>query len=220
LKPTLATPDPKIIAPGYLVRQGGVVRGPINLEGLMSLVDIGRLSNTAEFATENTAEFKPAREWDFYFTLFPQEKQRQGGESTPPTEVKPVIVKNSPENWPAPDPKKKREKISRKFYRLTEAKFHRINQADGAHPRHDVPGILRVIRQAEIDAGLDHVRQNRFRISKRTRDFWFLFISVNALFLFGAIQFRNFISSVYALSGMVLFTISLVWIMFGVMDRY
>ena len=186
----------------------------------MSLVYIGRLTNMAEFAAENTTEFKPAREWDFYPTLFPREGPGQGDSRTEPVEEKPVVTKKTPEDWPAPDPTTKKENTSRKFYRLTEAKFHRINPAAGAMPHHDVHGILKRNRQAEIDAGLDHGHRNRFRISKRTRDFWFLFISVNALFLFGAIQFRNFISSVYALSGIVLFTISLVWIMYGVMDRY
>ena len=166
MKPKLSKPDPQIIAPGYLVRQEGIIRGPLNLEGLQSLVYLGHLSSTAEFAAENTTEFKPAGEWDFYLTLFPQhEPNKLSGDTATSDGVKPVVRKSTPENWPAPDPKKKCAKTHRKYYRLAEAKFHRINAKPGDHPEHDVFGILRDLRQAEIEAGLDQVRQNRFRIS-------------------------------------------------------
>ena len=131
-----------------------------------------------------------------------------------------AVPKKTPEDWAAPDPTTKGENSSRKFYTLTEAKFHRVNPAAGALPNHDIHGILKGNRQAEIDAGLDQVRRNHFRISKRTRDFWLLFISVNAFLLFGVSRFHNVISMVYGLSGVVLFSLGLVWVMYGVMDRY
>ena len=67
---------------------------------------------------------------------------------------------------------------------------------------------------------VDLPREGRFRISKRSMDFWFMVIVGNAVILGGAIAMQNTMSMVFGIGFSGLYTFGLLWSMYGVMDRY
>lgn len=105
-------------------------------------------------------------------------------------------------------------------HQLTEAKFERVSDSSPPQAKVDVMEILGDIRQAEIASGRDHIRGGRFRISKRSRDFWIMLIAGNTLLVGGGIAMQNTSSIVFGFAGSGLYTFGLLWSMYGVMDRY
>jgi hypothetical protein len=112
----------------------------------------------------------------------------------------------------------------RKFYSTKPREFQRVNAAPGsavgkAHAP-DVHAILRQNRAAEKQAGLNPVIPRPVR-SRRRREYWQLLALGNALFGLGVWAGRNnaffFVSAV---SGAVIFSVGLTWIMWVVMNDY
>ena len=209
----LSAPDSAITGEGYMVRMAGAVRGPINLEGLRSLVEIGKLTPEAEFALAHSTEFKPAEAWDFCGMLFP-DKMAMAPTARPTTPVKPKEPGHIPSVSDA------EVNAPRKSYQFKEATFERINAEPGVFPTKDVYQILETNRQAEQGAGLDRGPKRRFKIARRTQHFWLVLILVNPPLIYLAFKGQNFISPVYPLSGVVLFTLGFTWLMYGIMERH
>jgi hypothetical protein len=88
-------------------------------------------------------------------------------------------------------------------------------------PAPSVHEILRAnlaVQKSIEPAVLPNLKDRR---TKRTRDYWFLMISLNSLAaLTGVILGWDTISSIFLLSFYVIFNVSLPWIMFYVMDKY
>ncbi len=106
-------------------------------------------------------------------------------------------------------------------HQLTEAKFERVADALPPQEKVDVHNILNELRQAEIDSGRDlMVRDDRFKISKRSRDFWIMVIGGNIVLIGSGIAMQNTASIVFGFAASGLYTFGLLWSMYGVMDRY
>lgn len=184
--------------------------GPYSVEGLESLVYLKKINPETLIGREGTDVFTPIRESDLCTILFKH--------------LNKDTVKKSPQAWAPPGKEKDPAYLNRKHYAFTENKFKKVNSAPGVEPRIDVQDILGDIRETEqvtmIRSGRDHVRPNRFRISKRTRDFWIAIIVGNTIFLGAGIAMQSTVSIVFGIAGCGLFTFGLLWSMYGVMDNY
>lgn len=187
----------------YVTKIDDKVGGPYTVEGLESLAYLQRITPDTLIAPEGSEEFEAIRATPLGPGLFKRiHDSQQPGEWAPPGR----------ENDPA--------FTQRKRYRTTEAQFENMN-ADAAHlPKVDVHDILDDIRQTEIASGMDFIRENRFKVSKRSRDFWVMLILGNGIFLGVPMLSPNTISLVFGIAGCGLFTFGLLWSMYGVMDRY
>jgi hypothetical protein len=85
----------------------------------------------------------------------------------------------------------------------------------------EVHALLRHNVARDNAAGLNDVAPRPKRRSRRKRDYWLLLIPVNLFFAFAAFgPYANPLTFVYGIAGFILFTISLTWVMWGVMDDY
>lgn len=84
----------------------------------------------------------------------------------------------------------------------------------------DVFAILRANRAVEDQAGLSDIEIREIK-SRRKRDYWLLLIGGN-LAIIGIVFLSGFnvISAVFGLAGLVLFSLSVTWIMWQVMNKY
>jgi hypothetical protein len=133
----------------------------------------------------------------------------------------------------------------RRHYQLKEREFDRVNprageaadsapidindlyrSANGTRPGmkppaipppvdNDVLAILRENHARAEAAGLNAITPPPKRKSKRLRDYLVLMVAGNAYFIAGL-----YINPVFAGAGLVLFNISLTWIIWVVMDKY
>jgi hypothetical protein len=184
----------------YLTKQGDTIAGPYSREGHESLVYLGKITPDTLLGREGTDEFIPIRQSDLVRVLFPRLQE-----------------KVAPKAWGRPG---QSDRHDVKEFKFGETKFTKVNTAPGAPGRIEVRQLLHEVRQAERDAGRDFVGLERFRISKRTRDFWVVLVAGNALFYGAAFFLQNTASWVFAIAGSGLFTWGLIWSMFGVMNRY
>jgi hypothetical protein len=184
----------------YTVKKAGQIGGPYTLEGLESLVYLGKLTPDDLIAREGLDAFVAVRESELARTLFPR-----------------LQAKPSPRAWGRPG---QADRHDLKEFKFGENKFEKVNSAPDLPGRIDVKDLLQEVRQAERDAGRDVLKPDRFRISRRNRDFWLVFIIGNALFYGGAFYMQNTVSWVFAIAGSGLFSWGLLWSMFGVMGRY
>jgi len=180
--------------------------GPYTVEGLESLVYLQKITAETLICREGCEKFTPIKDSELSRILFPKAKFGTGSQS--------------PHEWAPPGRENDPAFLNRKRYRFTEAKFDNVNAKAANLPKIDVYHLLDDIRQTEIASGRDQVRESRFKVSKRSRDFWIMLIAGNAIFLGGAIIAANTISLVFGIAGCGLFTFALLWSMYGVMDRY
>jgi hypothetical protein len=90
-----------------------------------------------------------------------------------------------------------------------------------AQPANEVQALLRDQSARMRAAGEDTVVPKPRRRSRRARDFWLLLLTANGFFAFTAFgPYRNAMTLTYGIAGMILTTISLVWVMWFVMDDY
>lgn len=130
-----------------------------------------------------------------------------------------LVVVDGPAGWGKPGDSRS-PTLARPQFKFTEPKFERVNSNPGVGRKVEVTELLDEVRQMERDAGLDLVRPNRFKISRRTKDFWIMLIVGNGLLLAGGIAMQSLTSLVFAIGGMGLFTFGLLWSMYGVMGKY
>ena len=173
--------------------------GPYTLEGLESLVYLGKITPDTLVCPEGQDQWDPIRSTDFVRQLFPK-----------------LPEKTTPRAWGRPG---QADRHDLKEFSFGEVQFEKVNTND-AQGRIEVHDLLQEIRQAERDSGQDLVEADRFRISKRSRDFWIMLIGVNAVLFGAAIWMENTVSFVFAIAGSGLFTWGLIWSMFGVMGKY
>jgi hypothetical protein len=84
----------------------------------------------------------------------------------------------------------------------------------------DVYAVLRANRAVEDQAGLGDVEIRIIR-SRRKRDYWLVLIGGNLVILATlALSGLNPVSALFGLAGIILFSVSLTWIMWQVMDKY
>jgi predicted phage tail protein len=112
----------------------------------------------------------------------------------------------------------------RKIYTTKPREFERVNAPPGnkagKSTEHDVYAILQQNRSVERQAGLNEVEIRPVR-SRQKRDYWLLLVLGNALFgLVGWIARNNAFFFVSAVSGAVIFSVGLTWIMWVVMNDY
>lgn len=190
---------------GYFIQIDEQTRGPLTLEGLESFVALGKVVPETLVRREDEAEFRPLKSTALLTQLFPKHIER----TSPATWGKPGTPNSSTPSAPSRNP-----------LGFGTAKFERVNTAPDVGQKVDVTTMLNEVRQMERDAGLDELKPERFRVSRRTRDFWIMLIAGNALLLGGGIAMQSLTSLVFAIGGMGLFTFGLLWSMYGVMDRY
>ena len=190
----------------YYARINDLQCGPYSTEGLESLVYLEKITPETPICREGTEVFSPIEKTELRLVLFPALFRKA----------------DVPGHWPPPKPRPmaNSSRPNRKHYRLTEAKFEKLNVDSSDSPNITVVDILENIREKEIESGRDHVRRRRFRISKRSMDFWIMIIAGNTLLLGGALFMKNTASLVFGIAGSGLFTFGLLWTMFGVMDDY
>ena len=181
------------------------VGGPYTIEGLESLVYLKKITPDTYVAREGAEEYILLRDSELQPILFPGLLTQQD---------------SAPDVWAPPGQENDPAQINRKRFRTTTAKFENVNAKAGNLPKIDVYDILDEIRETEKMSGLDLPRAGRFRISRRSLDFWFMVIVGNAVILGGAIVMQNTASMVFGIAGSGLFTFGLLWSMYGVMDRY
>ena len=187
----------------YLTNINDKLGGPYTSEGLESLVYLHKISPDTLISREGNEDFKPIKATPLGPILFPK-----------------AVLQTTPQDWAPPRRENDPAFTSRKNFRLTKAKFEKVNAQAGKLPKIDVYNILDEIRQTEIESGRDFVRSNRFRISRRTIDFWIVAIAGNTLILAGSIYMQNTASMMIGIGSSGLFTFGLLWSMYGVMDRY
>ncbi len=180
--------------------------GPYTVEGLESLVYLQKVTAETQICREGTNVFTPIKDSELSRVLFPKAQFGSGSQA--------------PHEWAPPGRENDPAFLNRKRYRTTEAKFDDLNAKAADTPKVDVYDMLDDIRQTEIESGCDLVPENRFKISKRGRDFWLMLVAGNAIFLGGALISPNTISLVFGIAGCGLLTFGLLWSMYGVMDRY
>lgn len=84
----------------------------------------------------------------------------------------------------------------------------------------DVYSALQQNRAVERQHGRDHVEIKKIK-SKRLRDFAILLVGGNVLIIGSVVVMGpNVVSVMFGFGGVILFSISLTWIMWQVMDRY
>ena len=181
------------------------VGGPYPIEGLESLVYLKKVTPDTYVAREGAETYALLRHSELRPNLFP-------GLQTGPG--------STPQEWTPPGAENDPAQINRKRFRMTTAKFENVNAQAGNLPKIDVYDILDDIRETEKLSGVDLPREGRFRISKRSMDFWFMVIVGNAVILGGAIAMQNTMSMVFGIAGSGLYTFGLLWSMYGVMGRY
>ncbi len=189
---------------GYLIQDGELTRGPFSIEGLESLVYLGQITPETLIRREDEPALVPVRSTALRTRLFPK-----------------LVERTAPTRWEKPGQATKPATTqSRNPLAFGAAKFERVNSTPGAGHAVDVTTMLEEVRQMERDAGLDMVEPDRFKVSRRTKDFWIMLVVGNALLLGGGIAMQSLTSLVFAIGGMGLFTFGLLWSMYGVMDRY
>lgn len=90
-----------------------------------------------------------------------------------------------------------------------------------APAENEVHALLRAnLARAQAKGENEVIPQPR-RPSRRKRDFWLLFIGGNLLFAgaVGALD-KNAVTVIFGFSGMVFFSLGLIWVMWVVMDDY
>jgi hypothetical protein len=177
--------------------------GPYTIEGLESLVYLKKINPDTLIAREGTETFVSIRQSEVCPVLF-----------------KHLRSKTTPQDWAPPSQENNPDFINRKRYRLGEAKFETVNANATPGGKIDVFDLLGEVRQAEVEAGRDRLRQDRFKISRRTKDFWIMVIAGNTVIMGGGIYMQNTASIVFAIAGCGLFTFGLLWSLFGVMGKY
>ncbi|MFI5335967.1 MAG: hypothetical protein ACHQ5A_04240 [Opitutales bacterium] len=109
-------------------------------------------------------------------------------------------------------------------YELKPRTFERLNAEPGTQPAsadHDVYAIRASLRAREQAAGMDELVPLPPKKSRRRRDYWLLLLANNAVLLLVLILGRhNVVVAVYALSGMVLLSVGLTWVMWQIMEDY
>lgn len=176
------------------------VAGPYTLEGLHSLVYLGRITPETLISREDEDAFLAINATVLAPELFPLAKSG-----------------SSPQQWSPPG---QTARLDRKHYGLGQAKFQKVNDTRAQRSRIEVKEILDEVRQAEIEAGFDLPTRHRFKISRRSIDFWIMLIAGNVVLIGGGILMQNTSSIVFGFAGSGLYTFGLLWSMYGVMDRY
>lgn len=192
----------------YLIQDGENTRGPFTVEGLESLVYLGQITPETLIRRENEPALVPVRSTALRVRLFPK-----------------LVEQTAPAQWAKPGQPTGTttpgsQSPSRNPLGFGAAKFERVNSAPSLGERIEVADLLDDVRQMERDAGVDFAKPDRFKISRRTRDFWIMLGTGNAVLLGGGIAMQSLTSLVFAIGGMGLFTFGLLWSMFGVMDKY
>lgn len=115
----------------------------------------------------------------------------------------------------------------RKHYGLKPREFERVNErADETLPGEESPAVdvhalLRANHERRRAAGLEEAPPPAPRRSRRKRDYWLVLIPLD-LFFAGVLIAPNAGSSLklYALAGLVMFTLGFTWVMWFVVDDY
>ncbi|HEY8993670.1 MAG TPA: hypothetical protein VIM71_03215 [Lacunisphaera sp.] len=84
----------------------------------------------------------------------------------------------------------------------------------------DVYTVLRENRASAAKHGLNEVEIKKIK-SRRKRDFWLVLVGGN-LAIIGAVVLTsiNVVTVIFGLAGLIVFSLSVSWIMWQVMDRY
>lgn len=187
----------------YLIKEGEKIRGPFLPDGLESLVYLNQITPDTLISREHDQRFIPIKETPLRATLFPK-----------------LIVVEGPAGWGKPGSDSRSPTLAPKQLKFTEPKFERVNSSPGVGRKVEISELLDEVRLMERNAGLDFVGPNRFKISRRTKDFWIMLVIGNSLLLGGGIAMQSLTSLVFAIGGMGLFTFGLLWSMYGVMGKY
>jgi hypothetical protein len=100
-----------------------------------------------------------------------------------------------------------------------KADLSAVGRAKADDPN-DVYAVLKQNRQSAAKHGLNEVQIKEIK-SRRKRDFWLIIVGGN-LAIIGSVWFSgiNVITVIFGLAGLILFSISVSWIMWQVMDKY
>jgi hypothetical protein len=117
---------------------------------------------------------------------------------------------------PADPPRKNYDLKAREFVRLNA----RPGDTTGKSTGHDVYAMLQHNRTVEKQAGCDHVEIMAVK-SRRKRDYWWSLIGGNG-FIVGLVALARFnlVSLIFGLAGVVVFSLSLTWILWFLLDDY
>lgn len=149
-----------------------------------------------------------------HYQLKPRAFERVNAPVASPSPVDPAATV-----VPAPDPSAKIE--VRDLLAQAAVPGPVLAHGEKAGLKNEVHGILKENLNIANAAGLNELAPKPKRRSRRTRDYFFVVIPLNAFFGFAAFgPYSNAISFVYGVGGMIFSTVGITWVMFFVMDDY
>ena len=193
--------------PASFVRLDREVRGPFTPEQLRALAERELITSETEAAADAAGPWIALRESPVCASLFP---------AHPGFEFKAAVFERV--NQPGGPPVD--------HHALIAAANRPPPSTPGVSPppvaaRNQVLEILQFNRECEKKAGLDELSARPPRSNRRMLDYWILFAIGNGFFgTTLCLGWSNASIMVYSISGLVIFTVGLTWVMYGVMDRY
>ena len=112
----------------------------------------------------------------------------------------------------------------RKYYGLKPREFEKLNAPGKTAEKsveHDVFAMLQQNRDVEKTIGRDEIVIPEKRKSCRKRDYWLVTTGFNLLIV-GMVAIARFnpISLLFGFAGLIIFNLSITWIMWFVLDDY
>lgn len=194
--------------PAIFVRIDDEVRGPFTPDQLQQLAEVGAITPETAAAANAGGPWAALREMPACDELFP-----------PPAHFQFKARSFEPVNRAEQAPVDHRALIAAASRPSASSAAGPASAPAATH--NEVFDILRENRAREQQAGLDELAPLPPRPNRRRRDFLLLLIGGNLLFLTGFLTVpRNVVTVLFAFSGAVFYTASLVWVMYGVMNRY
>ena len=149
-----------------------------------------------------------------YYQLKPREFERVNAVTPPPPSVELTPAVSQP-----PDPSAKIEVENLLAHAAVPGPILAHGQKEVV--QNEVHGILKENLDRANAAGLNTLAPKARRRSRRTRDFLFVVIPLDAFFGFAAFgPYANPVSFIYGIAGLIFSTVGIGWVMFFVMDDY
>lgn len=123
---------------------------------------------------------------------------------------------------PDSDPAIRPERIDvRDHFKVADASPPPVSVSRAKDTDNDVQAILRDNLARANAAGLNDLAPQVLRRSRRKRDYWLVLIPVDAFFTFVLLHpSMSGSMKIYALAGLVMFTLGFSWVMWFVVDDY
>jgi hypothetical protein len=194
--------------PVIFLRLNQEVRGPFGPAILKQLAETGVITPDSEASLDSTGPWVPMVELGDYATIFPLKRYFRFKE--------PSFDNVNQAPGPTVD---HREIIAAANRPAPSRKVPQPARSAAAAPPNDVDSILRENRR--IQAGWEKPLDRTPRSNRRRSDYLITMAAINGIFIWRLVaNWGDPTTMVFGISGIVVTTCGLTWLMFGVMDRY